>query len=67
MPKKHTNEIDVASGFAELETITEWFESGAADLSAGLERFERATEIANALKKKLQDAENKIQEITSKK
>ena len=66
MPKKLTTEIDVTKGFEELETITEWFESGKADLTHGLEKFERAAEIAGALRKKLEEAENRIQEITHK-
>lgn len=66
MPKKTSTDIDVAKGFEELEAITEWFESGKADLTHGLEKFERAAEIAGALRKKLTEAENRIQEITHK-
>lgn len=65
-PKKETKDVDVAKGFTELEAITSWFEKGETDLDQGLEKFERAMVIADALKKRLSVAENKVKEIKKK-
>jgi exodeoxyribonuclease VII small subunit len=62
-PKK---EIDVSKGFQELEEIAAWFEQGETDLDKGLEKFERAMTVADALKKRLAIAENKVKEIKKK-
>lgn len=66
MPKKETAKIDVAKGFEELESIAEWFEKGDGHLDDGLKKFERAMEIAEVLKKRLDEAENTIKEIRGK-
>ncbi|PIP60966.1 exodeoxyribonuclease VII small subunit [Candidatus Uhrbacteria bacterium CG22_combo_CG10-13_8_21_14_all_47_17] len=66
MPPKKKSEIDFAKAFDELEGITAWFEQGEPDLEKGLQKFERATELAKALKTKLEEAENKIKEIRLK-
>ena len=66
MPKKEIKKIDVAQGFAELESIAEWFEKGDGHLDDGLKKFERAMEIAEVLKKRLDEAENTIREIRDK-
>lgn len=63
---KTTKKIDVANGFDELEAIAAWFEKGDGDLDDGLAKFERAMEIANALKIRLDEAENSIKEIKKK-
>lgn len=65
-PKKESKEIDVAKGFTELEEIATWFERGEADLDKGLDQFERAMSIADALKKRLAQAENRVKEIKRK-
>lgn len=65
MPKIQ-KKIDVAKGFDELEAIAAWFEKGDGDLDDGLTKFERAMEIANALKIRLDEAENSIKEIKKK-
>lgn len=62
-PKK---DVDVAKGFQELEDIAEWFEKGEADLDKGLEKFERAMTVADALKKRLAVAESRVKEIKKK-
>lgn len=64
MAKKKT-EQDFAKGFAELEAIAAWFEKGEPNLEEGLSKFERATELAKALKSRLEQAENRIHEIKS--
>lgn len=63
---KTTKKIDVAKGFDELESIAAWFEKGDGDLDDGLAKFERAMEIANALKSRLDEAENSIKDIKKK-
>lgn len=63
MPKKETKQIDVAKSFEELEALTNWFEKGDGDLDQGLQKFEKAMEIADALRKRLNEAENKVKEI----
>lgn len=60
-PKK--KEVDFSKDFSELEEIAAWFERGEPDLEEGIKRFERATEIAHALKERLDKVENKIKEI----
>lgn len=65
-PKKDSKDIDVAKGFQELEDIAGWFERGETDLDKGLEKFERAMQIADVLKKRLSEAENKVKEIKKK-
>jgi exodeoxyribonuclease VII small subunit len=66
MPKKDSKNIDVAKGFQELEQIAEWFERGDADLDQGLQKFERAMLVADALKTRLSAAENRVKEIKKK-
>ena len=66
MTKKHTT-IDFAQSFAELEKITEWFDSEEhLDLDKGLKQFERGLELASLLKEKLSEVENKVTEIKKK-
>lgn len=64
MAKK--TDINLANGFDELEAIAAWFEKGESDLDAGLVQFERAMQIADALKKRLALAENRVKEIKKK-
>lgn len=54
-----------AEAFAELETITEWFETSDVDLDEGLKKFERGLELAKQLKMKLAEVENTV--VTLKK
>jgi exodeoxyribonuclease VII small subunit len=64
MPKKKLN---FGEAFAELEQITEWFDSEEnLDLDKGLKQFERGLELAGELKKKLNEVENKVEEIKEK-
>jgi exodeoxyribonuclease VII small subunit len=65
-PKKESKDIDVTKGFHELEEIADWFERGETDLDKGLEKFERAMLVADALKTRLSAAENKVKEIKRK-
>ncbi|MDD2785378.1 MAG: exodeoxyribonuclease VII small subunit [Patescibacteria group bacterium] len=65
MPEKKSKklDVDVAKSFAELESIAEWFEKGEADLDVGLKKYERAMELAEVLRERLEQAENKITDI----
>lgn len=63
MPAKKKVEIDFSKGFAELEQIAAWFEQGESDLEQGLKKFERASELSQALRLRLEEAENKMKEI----
>lgn len=65
-PKKDASSLDVSKGFQELEDIAAWFERGETDVDKGLEKFERAMQVADALKKRLTAAENKVKEIKKK-
>lgn len=61
MAKKQT----FAEAFAELESITEWFETQNVDLDEGVKKFERGLELAKQLKEKLAEVENTV--VTLKK
>lgn len=60
-----TKKITFAEAFAELEAITEWFETQNVDLDEGVKKFERGLELAKMLKDKLADVENTV--VTLKK
>lgn len=62
MTKKPT----FAEAFAELEAITEWFETGDIDLDEGLKKFERGLELAQLCKEKLGEVEVKVVELKKK-
>lgn len=63
MPKK---EESFAQAFAELEKLTEWFETEEVDLDEGLKKFERGLELAQICKKKLAEVENKVTTLKKK-
>lgn len=58
--------LTFAEAFAELEKLTEWFETQEVDLDEGLEKFERGLELADICKKKLSEVENKVEILKSK-
>ncbi|HAU66261.1 MAG: hypothetical protein UT30_C0003G0020 [Candidatus Uhrbacteria bacterium GW2011_GWF2_39_13] len=59
--------IHFTTAFEELEQITKWFDSEQQlDLDMGLKKFEQGLELADALKKKLVEVENKVEEIKTK-
>ncbi len=62
MTKKQT----FAEQFAELEAITEWFETGDVDLDEGLKKFERGLELAKFCKTALAEVEVKVIELKKK-
>ena len=55
-----------AEAFAELEELTEWFETEEVDLDEGLKKFERGLELAQVCKKKLSEVENKVTTLKKK-
>ncbi len=55
-----------AEAFAELEKLTEWFETEEVDLDEGLQKFERGLELAKVCKKKLAEVENKVTALKEK-
>ncbi len=55
--------LDVKASYEELEALAAWFERGEPDLEAGLEKFERASELVKSLQERLQEAEQKIKLI----
>lgn len=57
---------DFGSKLKELELITEWFESDDVDLNDALKKFERGMELADGLKKELQQIENRVEVIKKK-
>ncbi|MBD3250995.1 exodeoxyribonuclease VII small subunit [Candidatus Uhrbacteria bacterium] len=61
MPKKANPEFSKA--FKELEQLAEWFENEEPDLDKGLQKFERAMELAGTCREALAGAEQKITEI----
>lgn len=60
MAKKSDN---FSSSFKELEELAIWFEQEQPDLDKGLQKFERAMELAAQCREQLSKAEQKIQEI----
>jgi exodeoxyribonuclease VII small subunit len=60
MPKKTG---DFSSAFKELEKLASWFEHEEPDLDKGLQKFERAMELAAQCREQLSKAEQKIKEI----
>ncbi len=55
-----------AEAFAELEELTQWFETQEVDLDEGLKKFERGLELAQVCKKKLAEVENKVTTLKKK-
>lgn len=59
-------EESFAKAFAELEELTEWFETEEVDLDEGIKKFERGLELAQICKKKLSEVENKVSSLKKK-
>lgn len=55
--------LTFAKAYAELEEITQEFESRELDLEKSIPRFKRATELVAFLKKELSKMENQIEAI----
>jgi exodeoxyribonuclease VII small subunit len=63
---KAANEFDFGDNLKELEAITAWFEGENIDLDEGLVKFERGMELANQLKKRLAETQNRVEQIKVK-
>jgi len=57
---------DFGAKLKELETITAWFESDEVDLNAALAKFERGMQLADELKRELQQVENRVEKIKAR-
>ncbi len=67
MPKKTpTTKESFEKQFKELETIVAALESGTANLDESLEQFKRGLELAQELKQKLTEVENRVEIIKKK-
>lgn len=65
MPKKSSS-TDFGKAFTELQGIADWFEHEEPDLEKGLEKFERAMELAALCRERLAEAEQKIEQVKKK-
>ncbi|MFA6522580.1 MAG: exodeoxyribonuclease VII small subunit [Patescibacteria group bacterium] len=63
MTKKQSN---FAENFAELENLTQWFETEEVDVEEGIKKFERGLELASLCKARLAEVENKVTELKKK-
>lgn len=63
---KQQEKLNFGETFSELEKITAWFERGDVELEEGLKKFERGLELAQKLKSRLKEVENKVTEIKAK-
>ena len=61
-----TKQPTFANAFAELEELTQWFETQDVDLDEGIKKFERGLELAVVCKKKLSEVENKVEKLKEK-
>lgn len=61
-----SKQINFEKSFKELEKIVEKFEAGEIDLDQSLKEFERGLELAEKLKSRLSEVENKVIEIKQK-
>lgn len=63
---KQQEKFNFGEAFSELEKITAWFERGDVELEEGLKKFERGLLLAQKLKSRLKEVENKVTEIKAK-
>jgi exodeoxyribonuclease VII small subunit len=59
-------DLSFAKAFAELEELTQWFETEEVDLDEGIKKFERGLELSTICKQKLAEVENKVTELKKK-
>lgn len=65
MPKRPAANT-FAKDFAELERIAQKFEAGAFDVQEGLKDFEKGMALAQSLRERLHDVEQKVETIKAK-
>lgn len=66
MTERSDNKFNFTKTYTELETIVKEFEAERVDLDEGLKKFERGLVLAKQLKDKLQEVEQKIEQIKVK-
>ncbi|OGH68270.1 MAG: exodeoxyribonuclease VII small subunit [Candidatus Magasanikbacteria bacterium RIFCSPHIGHO2_02_FULL_50_9b] len=66
MSAKSEKQDSFAAQFAELETITQWFERGDVSIEEALEKFERGLKLADELQKYLHGVEQRVTEMKKK-
>lgn len=60
MPEEKFN---FTKAYQEIEEINEWFRQEDIDLDKALRKYERGMELINKCKNRLEEAENKFEEI----
>lgn len=60
---EHKDKLTFRSASQELEEITKKLESGQLDVDEALAAFERGLKLAQYLKKRLAEVENKVKEL----
>jgi exodeoxyribonuclease VII small subunit len=63
MANSKQSEPDFAAMMKELEEIVAWFEQDELDLDAAIPKFERGMVVAELLKTRLGDIENRVTKI----
>lgn len=58
------NQPTFAKAYEELQQLTKEFEQGNLDLERAIPKYKRASELAKLLKKRLNELETQIQEIS---
>lgn len=61
-----SKQFNFQKSFEELEELVAKFERGEVGLEEGLKEFERGLKLAEALKARLKEVENKVQQIKRK-
>ncbi|HPQ22962.1 MAG TPA: exodeoxyribonuclease VII small subunit, partial [Candidatus Paceibacterota bacterium] len=55
--------INFTKAYQEIEEINEWFQNEDIDLEEALKKYERGMELIKKCKERLNEAENKFEEI----
>ncbi len=58
--------FNFSEAYKEIEEINEWFKREDIDLEEALAKYERGMELISKCKQRLQEVENKFQEIKKK-
>ena len=58
--------FNFTEAYQEIEEINEWFQGEEIDLDEALLKYERGMELINKCKERLEEAENKFEEIKKK-
>ncbi len=58
--------FNFTKAYQEIEKINEWFQGEDIDLDEALQKYERGLDLINKCKKRLEESENKFEEIKKK-